>query len=325
MRLSLFLLFALSCSSAPPRPPFPVGAKTLRLEPTRMTPLCLCRYDHWLGSSAALYSPSLRFDLSSFPKDALLRRALLRLRRGYERTTEHRGPTSYRILATNVNKGLKIAQAKVSEAWQHPGEILAAEPVTGEDALWSPVPGGPFPGLALVQAEYSRQPYVAWLRSWNPTVPARLEEGAEWDELDVTAFVAAELAGDRSLTLLLSSETAVHVRWFDATPDLKLGSRVNRPEYHPHLTLEFDPAAEKTEPPPAASGRLALRSTPAPAKIYLDGEFVGTTLEDQVVEFSVKGPRVQVRFEKRGFKAWEETVRTSESHTTPVHAELHAE
>lgn len=293
----------------------------MRIDPARATPLWLCYYDNLLGSSASLWSPSLRFDLAGVPKDSVVRRALLRLRRGHEQLSDRTGPRSYPVFVTNANKGLRIRRAEVDDAWQHPGTIHDAEPVSEEGALWPPTGG-----LEYIQAVYQGRPYVAWLREWNRTSTTRLAPAAEWDEIDVTAMVQEELRGDRSITIVLSSEAIMHVGWFDSDPKRRLGLLDNRPEFRPHLVIEVDGAAKKEVVPDRhVSGRISIRSTPAPAKVYLDAEFVGTTLADQPVEFPVSSPRVRVRLEKRGFKPWEETIRLSDSAATPLHAELDPE
>lgn len=317
MKRILAIALLAGCGSTEVRPgPPPIGEHALRLEAAAITTTWLTYYDTWLGSSAALSSPALRFDLKSIPEGTVVSRAVLRLRRGFEEISERRGPRPVPIEVTNVNVGLRIRRAEDRT-------IVDAERVTDEEAVWS--------GLVQAHSKYQDHEYVSLLKSWNTTIPGRLEASAEWDDLDVTALVQAELRGDRSIALLLSSTAIVRLAWFDADPKTELRSTANRPEFHPRLLVEA--ASERKEPKidpqpktRVASGTAKLRvaSTPAPAKIYVNDEFVATTLNGELVEISVPTP-AKIRIVKKGFKPWEETVRAAEGASLPIHAELEPE
>ncbi len=322
MKRFLIIAVLVGCSSeAPRRLPPPSGEDVLRLEATATTSTWLTYYDTWLGSSAALSSPALRFDLQSIPEGAAVGRAVIRLRRGFEEISERRGPRPVPIDVTNVNVGLRIRRADADDR-----AILDAERVTDEEAVWS--------GLAQVHSKYQDHDYVSLLKSWNTTVPARLEASVEWDDLDVTALVQAELRGDRSITFLLSSTSIVRLAWFDSDAKTELRSTRNRPEFHPHLLVEIDAKKKENEPKvepqpktrvPSGTAKLRIGSTPAPAKIYVNDEFVATTLSGENVEIPVPTGPVKIRLVKKGFKPWEETVRVADGAALPIHAELEAE
>lgn len=314
-RLLAIALFA-GCSSTEPRSgPPPIGENAMRLEAGAVTTRWLTYYDTWLGSSAALSSPALRFDLKSIPEGAAVSRAVLRLRRGFEEISERRGPRPVPIEVTNVNVGLRIRRVEDRT-------IFDAERVDNEESVWG--------GLPQAHSTYQDHEYVSLLKSWNTTIPGRLEASAEWDDLDVTALVQAELRGDRSIAILISSTSIVRLAWFDTDPKTELRSTANRPEFHPRLLVEIGTRTEpKVEPqpktqPPAGTAKLRIGSTPAPAKIYVNDEFVATTLNGELVEISVSTP-AKLRIVKKGFKPWEETVRAADGATIPIQAELEPE
>jgi hypothetical protein len=283
MRRLLVLALLAGCSTAPAAPPEIPNAK--RIDPSAVAPLRLFHAETLLGPSDADATPAVRFDLSNARG---VQRAVLRFRRAFEQTSERKGPYPITIQVTNVNKGLRVLR-------HEDGRILEAEPTEREADVWS--------GLQVPR--YGAQSYADYLRGMNATMSTRLLAGAAWDDIDVTQMVRDEAAGDRSITLLISTATVAHLRWED-----------------PHLLVQAG-AVTTPKVPAKGTAKLSIRSTPAPAKIYVDGEFVGTTVDGAAVDIPVSGDRVKLRLEKKGFKPWEETVRLSGD--VPIHAELEAE
>lgn len=270
----ILLLLLCGCGTTPQAPPAIEGAE--RFDPVATTTLKLFHAETLLGPADADAAPALRFDLSKLTG---VRRAVLRFRRAYQDR-----PHPFTVHLTNVNKGLRVTR-------HEEGRILDAEPTDREADVWG--------GIHL--ARYANQFYGEYLRGLNANVSTKLAAGEAWDDLDVTQFVRDEIAGDRSLTILLSTPTVVNLRWEDA-----------------HLLVQSgEPERKKV------AAKLSIRSTPAPAKIFVDDEFVGTTVADQAVEVPVSSDRVRLRLEKKGCKVWQETLRISGD--VPVHAELEPE
>lgn len=270
----LWLLLLCACSATPQAPPAIEGAE--RIEPAATNQLKLFHADTLFGPADADAAPALRFDVS---KIRGVKRAVLRMRRAFQ---DRPHPVTVHVI--DVNRGLRVTQ-------HEEGRIVTAEPTEREADVWG--------GIHL--SRYADQPYAEYLRGINAHISTRLAAGAAWDDLDVTAFVRDESAGDGSLTLVLSTSTVTNLRWEDA-----------------HLlVVTGEPEVKKTK------AKLVVKSTPSPAKIYVDGEFVGTTTAGLAVEIPVTADRVKLRLEKKGFKPWEETVRLTGD--VYVDAELEAE
>ena len=163
---------------------------------------------------------SLQFDLSEIPAGSRVVRAELRL----AKVASHAAAQKLHFDLTNLNRGARVQSAlvMVHDEVDKSFMITRWQEAKIEDDLWAPASDGE---EGLDHYEYrmtsgtARKRYIDILKGGlNKVMPFGVARAEPWDVLDVTDFVAAEAAGDRSITLFFSPSGSEEymLRWHGA-------------------------------------------------------------------------------------------------------------
>ena len=224
-----------------------------------------------LHSSAAF----LRFHLNEIANNAKIIKATLYLRRYRSGGTDEDGPKIMTIY--NINKGLKIKELNFNLARY---QIMDCELSNNEDELWGY--GISFQVTVFGQnSRYNRtitgsmyklrdwtiknygdfftrnfmmgEKYINLLFKMNPKIYRQVSDNVSWDQFDITEFVVNEYNGDKSLSLILCSDTDgsmpnvnYAIFWYnnnrstyDCDGEFEHDNTTNTGNYDPYLFIEY--------------------------------------------------------------------------------------